>query len=296
MVRKANNILIKFIQSVSFAVVLAVLITLCSVLTDSSRPGEPSEPVPIPATAESGSYGITAEKMGHGGEGDDGERPTDTITDTIAQTGVPDASTTAPAPVPAPAPSVVPVPVLAPAPVPVPAPPAVPVSAPAPARTVASVNNQEKPAVVLNQGNMTNSGREEYDRVIDDYTKAIQIDPNNADVYHSRGFAYYNRREYDRAIADYTKAIQIDPKNAVTYNNRGAAYNNKGNYDLAIADLDQAIRLNPDFESPYRHRAFAWLKKGDYKQARADVNKALQINPGNQSAQELSAELKRLGY
>jgi len=159
-----------------------------------------------------------------------------------------------------------------------------------------SVNNQVKPETVSRQVNIINSGNDDYDRVIDDYTRMIQVDPNSADIYHSRGFAYYNKREYDLAIADYTKAIQIDPKNAVTYNNRGAAYNNKGNYELAIADLDQAIRLNPDFESPYRHRAFACLKKGNYRQARADINKAMQIHPGNKIAQDISAELQRLGF
>jgi tetratricopeptide (TPR) repeat protein len=136
----------------------------------------------------------------------------------------------------------------------------------------------------------------DYDRAIDDYTKAIQIDSNNANAYHNRGFAYYKKRDYDRAIADYTQAIQINSNDAITYNNRGAAYNSKENYTLAIADFAQSIRLYPDFANPYRHRAFAYMKKDNYGQARADVNKALQINPNYQSAQELSAELQKLGY
>jgi hypothetical protein len=159
-----------------------------------------------------------------------------------------------------------------------------------------SVYNQGKSGIVLNLGDMTNYGKEDYDGDIDDYTRAIQIDPNNAFAYHNRGFAYYNKGEHDLAIADYTQAIRIDPNNAGTYNNRGAAYNNKREYYLAIAALDQAIQLNPDFANPYRHRAFAYIKKGNYRQARADVNKALQINPKYQSVQELSAELQRLGY
>jgi predicted negative regulator of RcsB-dependent stress response len=277
---KVKNFLIKFIQIASLAVVLAVLIILCSVLPDSNTRGDPGElPEPVPV------------------------QPIDTITGTNTQADEPNdsinAETLSPeniAEVPGPSPA----PVLAPAPAPTPAPPPAPTPAPPPAptppRTVASVNNQDKPAAVPTPGNVTNSGRGNSDRVIDEYTQAIQIDPNNAAVFHSRGFAYFNKGEYDLAIADFTKAIQIDPKNAVTFNNRGAAYNNKGNYDNAIADFDQAIRLNPDFENPYRHRAFAYLKKGDYKQARTDVNKAMQINPGYQTAQELSAELKRLGY
>ena len=275
---KANNFLIKFIQTASLAFVLAVLIALCSVLPDYNKrenPGEPPVPVQVPVTAETGSYGATPEKTGYSEDTtmSDNKPPVETITVTVTQADVPNAGISAGTPAPE---------KTAEAPVPVATP------TPAPALV--------KPVAVSNPGNVANSGRENFDPVIDAYTQEIQIDPKNAAAYHGRGFAYYNKREYDLAIADYTKAIQIDPKNAVTYNNRGAAYNSKGNYDPAIADLDQAIRLNPDFESPYRHRAFAYMKKGDYKQARADVNKALQINPGNQSAQELSAELKRLGY
>jgi len=38
------------------------------------------------------------------------------------------------------------------------------------------------------------------------------------------------------------------------------------------------------------------MKKGNNKQARADVNKAMQLDPNYQSAQNLSAELRQLGY
>jgi len=279
---KVYNFLIKFIQTASFAVVLAFLIALCSVLPDSDTLENPGEtPDTVPVTAENGSYGTNAEKMEYSeigdSEPDDGEKPIDTITGAITLAEASNASISAIVPEKTTETQVS-------------------VPAPAPVKPVVSVNNQVKPVAVSNPGNTTNSGRDNYDRVIDEYTQAIQIEPNNAAAYHGRGFAYFNKREYDLAIADYTQAIKIDPKNAVTYNNRGAAYNSKGNYDLAIADLDQAIRLNPDFESPYRHRAFAYLKKSNYKQARADVNKAIQINPGNQSAQELSAELRRLGF
>jgi len=157
-----------------------------------------------------------------------------------------------------------------------------------------SVYNQNKSGINLNLGNITSY--EDYDGDIVYYSQSIQIDPNNADAYFIRGFAYYNKGDYDLAIADYTQALRINPNNSVTYNNRGAAYNNIGNYDLAIVDLDQSIQLNQNVANPYRHRAFAYMKKGNYLQARADVNKSLQIDPNYKSAQELSAELKQMGY
>ena len=39
---------------------------------------------------------------------------------------------------------------------------------------------------------------------------------------------------FDEAIQDYSKAIQIDPNNAYTYYNKGISLDRKGDYDKAI--------------------------------------------------------------
>ena len=49
------------------------------------------------------------------------------------------------------------------------------------------------------------------------------------------------------AIAHYTKAIELDPNDAAAYYNRGFAYANKGEYDKAIADVEKCIELSDDF-------------------------------------------------
>ena len=51
--------------------------------------------------------------------------------------------------------------------------------------------------------------------------------------------------ESDRAIADFTKAIEINLQDADAYNNRGTAYVGKGEIDRAIADYSRAIEINP---------------------------------------------------
>src|SRR3990170_1960868 len=50
----------------------------------------------------------------------------------------------------------------------------------------------------------------EYDREIEDYSKAIALDPNYAFAYLKRGFAYDDNKQYDRAIEDYNKAIALN--------------------------------------------------------------------------------------
>ena len=46
----------------------------------------------------------------------------------------------------------------------------------------------------------------------------------NAEAYYNRGIAYGDKGEYDKAIEDYSKAIELNPEYAEAYNNRGNAY------------------------------------------------------------------------
>jgi tetratricopeptide (TPR) repeat protein len=64
-----------------------------------------------------------------------------------------------------------------------------------------------------------------------------------------RGNAYLIKDDYDRAIADYNKAIELRPKRAGVYSNRGRAYEKKGDNARAIADYNKLLELDPDIQS-----------------------------------------------
>jgi len=137
--------------------------------------------------------------------------------------------------------------------------------------SISSVNSYKSGNAALDNG--------DFDRAIMEYSKAIQLDPNNALAYTRRGEAYYYKGDYDKAITDYDQAIRIDANYAVAYNNRGHVYRNQGNYDRAIADLDQAIRLNPNYTKAFANRGYAYWYKGDYDKAITDYDQAIRIDP-----------------
>jgi tetratricopeptide (TPR) repeat protein len=93
--------------------------------------------------------------------------------------------------------------------------------------------------------------REEYDRAISCFDKAIKINWRFAKAYCNRGTAYYEKGEYDQAISDFDKAIEINPEFAEAYNNRAIAYYDKQEYDKASEDIQKAQSLGhkvrPDF-------------------------------------------------
>ncbi|BAZ13230.1 tetratricopeptide repeat protein [Calothrix sp. NIES-4071] len=117
------------------------------------------------------------------------------------------------------------------------------------------------------------------DLAIADYTKAIQINPQFANAYYNRGIVYASEKKSDLAIADYTKAIQINPQDAQAYYNRGNRYADQKKSDLAIADYTKAIQINPQFANAYYNRGIVYVDQKKSDLAIADYTKAIQINP-----------------
>ena len=113
---------------------------------------------------------------------------------------------------------------------------------------------------------------------IADYSKAIELAPDSADVYYNRGDAYDEMGEYGKAIADYNKAIELDPNHTLAYYNRGCAYGEIGAYDKAIADYNKAIELNPNDALAYYNRGLAYREKGEVPKVVSDLEKCIGLS------------------
>lgn len=109
--------------------------------------------------------------------------------------------------------------------------------------------------------------------------------------YRKRADESVVKGEYDLAVNDYNKAIELNPKDAIAYLNRGRAFHNKTNYDLAIADFNKVIEINPKELSAYLNRGDAFEKKGNPQQALGDYKKVVEIDANNEAAKN---NLKRL--
>jgi tetratricopeptide (TPR) repeat protein len=81
------------------------------------------------------------------------------------------------------------------------------------------------------------------------YTKAIGINPNDAEIYYKRASYYEIRGKQDEAIADYSEAINMNPDYIDAYLRRSQCYKKMRLKDEAISDYNNVIRLNSDYES-----------------------------------------------
>jgi Tfp pilus assembly protein PilF len=123
------------------------------------------------------------------------------------------------------------------------------------------------------------NSRSLFPLAIEDFSKAIIYQPNYPSAYSSRGYSYYEMGQQDAAIADYTKAISFDPRYSLTFFRRGISFQKKGDNEKALEDYNEAIKLKPDYVSALNNRGNIYIRKGEYPKALADFNEALSLNP-----------------
>jgi tetratricopeptide (TPR) repeat protein len=97
-------------------------------------------------------------------------------------------------------------------------------------------------------------GEGDHDRAIADFSRVIELNPQDARAFYSRGIALLHKGDRDRAIADYTKAVEISPEFIEAYVSRGIVYQAGGDRDHAIADYSKAIEINPQHSNAYLNR------------------------------------------
>jgi tetratricopeptide (TPR) repeat protein len=119
----------------------------------------------------------------------------------------------------------------------------------------------------------------EYDLALQDYDRAIRLNPNSASHYNNRGIIFRIKHDYDRAIADYDEAIWLKPDYPAAFYNRALAFADKGEYDHALADFEVVLRFDAKNALAIYARGMMLLKKGDAEAGKADIARAKAINP-----------------
>ncbi len=117
-----------------------------------------------------------------------------------------------------------------------------------------------------------------FTKALEDFNRAIELEPQNATAYHDRGLLYDLKGDHIKAIADYSEAVVISPQLANAYYDRGLTYQvEEGDIDKAITDYSKVIELDPNHKSAYWNRAVAYYQKGDISRSRSDAMRAKEL-------------------
>ncbi len=148
-------------------------------------------------------------------------------------------------------------------------------------------------------------------------TRAIELDPTDAEAYRIRGYGYMNTEEWVRASADLSQANELDPTDWLAflryddvctklgryeqaldaYNrsveldsspahvqalicaSRGYAYSELGRRKEALDDYSRSIRIDPSQAQVYLSRGYTYCEFGRYEEAIVDYDRSLGLLP-----------------
>jgi tetratricopeptide (TPR) repeat protein len=99
-----------------------------------------------------------------------------------------------------------------------------------------------------------------------------------SEVHFIAGFAYSDLQDYERALEDYGRAIALNPEDATAYNNRGLAYSDLQDYERALEDYGRAIALNPEDATAYYNRSCAYALMSCAGEACEWLQKAIDLD------------------
>jgi Ca2+-binding EF-hand superfamily protein len=73
--------------------------------------------------------------------------------------------------------------------------------------------------------------------------------------------------KWQNSIDAYTRAIELDADNAVFYQNRAAAYIKAGEFEKALQDAEECIRLNPEYDKGHVRKGAALQAMRQYDES-----------------------------
>jgi Tfp pilus assembly protein PilF len=120
-----------------------------------------------------------------------------------------------------------------------------------------------------------------YPKSVEENIESIKSDSNNILSFVCRGLLYEIIGKWQQAIQNYDKAIELDPSDANIYRYRGRCYRSYGQYEKAIHNFDMAIKLNPKITAAFWERGIIYANSKNHERAIEDYNKATELDPGN---------------
>jgi len=119
----------------------------------------------------------------------------------------------------------------------------------------------------------------QLDLAIDLFTKAVKINPSNANVLFNRANAFISSGNFSQALADLDKSLLIDPNNFNALLIQGNALKSSNRLQEAVNSYNKAIALQPDLAQAYSNRGVALSELKQFDEALGSFHQAIRFQP-----------------
>ncbi|XP_021908254.1 suppressor of RPS4-RLD 1-like [Carica papaya] len=115
-------------------------------------------------------------------------------------------------------------------------------------------------------------------QAIEDLTKALEFEPNSADILHERGIVNFKFKDFNAAIEDLSTCLKLDKDNQSAYTYLGLALSSIGEYKRAEEAYLKSIKLDKNFLEGWGHLTQFYQELANYKRALECLQQVLQID------------------
>jgi tetratricopeptide (TPR) repeat protein len=116
-----------------------------------------------------------------------------------------------------------------------------------------------------------------------DFEAVLKLNPDDAQIYYWLGRAHA-KTNADQALADFTKYLALKTDDPYGYGERATIYESRAQWGLALTEYNQVIKLIPKEVYGYGNRAMIYLQLKRYPEAIADLTSAIELKPGESSS------------
>jgi tetratricopeptide (TPR) repeat protein len=110
-----------------------------------------------------------------------------------------------------------------------------------------------------------------HDEAIEEYTEAVRLNPS-AGNYYSLGQGYLGAGQYGTAETQFSKVINLQPQDPAGYYGLGQAYSQQERYEDALSQFQMAILKDSEFNNAYAEMGYTYADMGMMVEAQAQVD------------------------
>jgi serine/threonine-protein kinase len=129
-----------------------------------------------------------------------------------------------------------------------------------------------------------------------EYIRAIELSPNNADAYHYYGLFLATRDRFEPSILMGRRAMELDPLSLFASMQVGWIYWLADQLDNALKQTERMTEIEPNFVGAYWQRGMIYLSKGMLPEAAEALQKSLDLGFNPLAFSALGAAHAMLGH
>ena len=136
------------------------------------------------------------------------------------------------------------------------------------------------PLHYLNLG-MAYEGLDQFERAVESYRRALELDPTSVDALNCLGNSYRARGAGEAAVGCYRAAVAARPEHALAHYNLGGLLYERGDLDGALIHCSRAAALDPNEFDAHINLGNVHRARGEFTLAADCYRRALAISPNN---------------